>query len=503
MTAILRSLILILLIGLGGTASAASPTSSARAAPTKLPELPRVPSLELGAPRAEDLAQIDDVLGRIASDDPAQREAAVREILEVSPKLVVAMRRRLGSIGDQANRNAMKIMLYDVRRAAREEVKDEPNDADDRKDGPDYLALMVARTRKPEAAYRDLTRVLALSRMLEHVGTLEAVRGVIEVHVRFGEFLRVDTQRALSRLGDRSVPALIEARRHPTERIAKWAARRLDALGRAAPGQAAQIGDPGILADVLRAYGRTRDLDAARIVVSFAGSERTQLREAARQSVALFGETGHWQLRDAYENIVGKRAARDWGWDRTARELFGELDKLRRAELLDTFESAEKARARGDLEAMRATYDQVLARSPDFERADDMADGYLAYATKHADDQRERALLALRRAERIGTDEARRRRIQSLALALEATNRAERGIADKSLLKRAVEIDPDNAYAREALLELSRVTPPSDRRTRYAIAAAIGLSALVGVLFILLRPRRPMARVRAEDAGPP
>jgi hypothetical protein len=152
---------------------------------------------------------------------------------------------------------------------------------------------------------------------------------------------------------------------------------------------------------------------------------------------------------------------------------------------------------------MRATYDQVLARSPDFERADDMADGYLAYATKHADDQRERALLALRRAERIGTDEARRRRIQSLALALEATNRAERGIADKSLLKRAVEIDPDNAYAREALLELSRVTPPSDRRTRYAIAAAIGLSALVGVLFILLRPRRPMARVRAEDAGPP
>ena len=325
MTAILRALLAMTLL-------AACPPAVAdpaeRAASRTLPELPRVPSLELGAPRAEDLAELDGVLARISADDAGERDAATREILELSPRLVVAMRRRLASIADEANRNAMKILLYDVRRAAREEPKDEPDDARDEKDGPDYLVLLTARTRKPEAAWRDLTRVLALSRMLEHVGTTEAVRGIIEVHVRFGEFLRVDTQRALARLGDRAVPALLEARRHPTERIGKWAARRLDALGRAAPGQAAQIADVRVLADVFRAYGRTKDLDAARIVVSFAGSERAQLREAARQAVAMLGETGHWQLRDAYENVVGKRAQRDWGWERTARELFGELDRL-------------------------------------------------------------------------------------------------------------------------------------------------------------------------------
>jgi hypothetical protein len=498
MTALVRTLLAIAALVVSAAAAGAPPAKP----PVKLPELPRVPSLELGAPRAEDLAEVDAVLTRISSDDAAEREAAKRQILELSPRLVVAMRRRLGTIADSSNRNAMKIMLYDVRRAAREEMNDEPDDADDKKDGPDYLELLIARTRKPESAYRDLTQILALSRMLERVGTTEAVRGVIEVYVRFGEFLRVDTQRALSRLGDRAVPALLETRRHPTERIARWASRRLDAFGRAAPGQAAQIGNAEVLADVFRAYGRTKDLDAGRIVVSFAGSERTQLREAARQAVAMYGESGHWQLRDAYENVVGKRAARDWGWERTARELFGELDRLRRAEILDTFERGLDARKKGDLETMRASYDQVLARAPEFERAEEMADGYFEYARAHADDQRDRALLALRRAERIGKDAEKKKPILSLLLTLEAERRAERGIPDKSLLRQAVEIDPGNTRAREALLALSRAAAAPERGTRYAVAAAIALSALFGVLFILLRPRAPVPKAMTAEEKP-
>ncbi|HVR20559.1 MAG TPA: hypothetical protein VMS65_12705, partial [Polyangiaceae bacterium] len=118
MTAILRALLLM-------TVLAACPPAVAepaeRAASRTLPELPRVPSLELGAPRAEDLAELDAVLARISSDDGGERDAATREILELSPRLVVAMRRRLASIAEEANRNAMKILLYDVRRAAREE----------------------------------------------------------------------------------------------------------------------------------------------------------------------------------------------------------------------------------------------------------------------------------------------------------------------------------------------------------------------------------------------
>ncbi len=68
------------------------------------------------------------------------------------------------------------------------------------------------------------------------------------------------------------------------------------------------------------------------------------MREAARQAIALLGETGNWQLRDAYENVVGKRPARDWNWDRTAQELFFELDRLRSAEVNDLFDKGQKAR---------------------------------------------------------------------------------------------------------------------------------------------------------------
>ena len=96
-------------------------------------------------------------------------------------------------------------------------------------------------------------------------------------------------------------------------------------------------------------------------MVSFAGTERSQVRDAARQAIALMGETANWQLRDAYENVVGKRPQRDWSWERTARELFGELDRLRSSEVSDLFEAGLKAQSDGDLERMRSAFDQVLA----------------------------------------------------------------------------------------------------------------------------------------------
>jgi hypothetical protein len=135
-------------------------------------------------------------------------------------------------------------------------------------------------------AWQDLVRVVAMSRMLCHAGGIQAARVLIGVYVRFGEFLRVDTQLQLEKMGGSAVAALIEARHHRAEKIAHWAERQLDGLGKAIPGEAVNTTDYQVLADVLRAYGRVRDPDAARIVISFANSERTQVREAARQAIA-------------------------------------------------------------------------------------------------------------------------------------------------------------------------------------------------------------------------
>lgn len=478
------------------TPALAAPPGSPSAVPAvtaakrELPELPKAPDLEPKEPSVADVSEIDELLTRIASEDQLQREEGVRAIKELGPRAVPAIRRRLEALAGNADKGAMKQLLHEIRRRARDEPKEEvPGTADKSDKGPDYFQLVLAEAKPAQLAWKNLAHALALSRMLEQVATTPAVRGLIDVYVRFGDFLRIDTQKALARLGDRAVPALLEARRHQAERIGTWASRQLDALGRAAPSQAAQITDPAVLADVLRAYGRTKDLDAARIVISFAGSERAQLRDAARQAIGMLGEAGHWQLRDAYEDVVGKRAQRDWTWERTARELFGELDRLRRAELLSRFEAGQKAQAAGDLEAMRKAFDDVLARVPFFERADEMVGGYWEYAKQHADDRRDDAIFALRRAERLSRGAPHQAAIQSLLLTLEAERLAANQIIDRSLLKRAVQLDPGNERARSRLETLSRPKATDTSNLRYGVAGGIALGGILGVLFVLFAGR--------------
>jgi hypothetical protein len=478
-------------LGVASGATADAPAAASGKPRQELPELPRLPSLEVRDPAPADLAEVDDLLERISGEDAAARDDGVRRIAELTPRAVPALRRRLEGVASKADKEAMKRLLGDIRRKAKGESDEEqdPKEAASQDRTTDYLDFVLKQPRPKDEAWRALVRTLALRRMLETLGTTVAVRGIVEVYVRFGDFLRVDTQRSLARLGDKAVPALLEARRHPAEKIARWATRQLDGLGRVTPGQAAQIADPLVLADVLRAYGRTRDVDATRIVVSFAGSERGQLREGARQAIALYGETGHWQLRDAYENVVGKRAARDWTWERTARELFGELDRLRREEVIDRFEAGKKAEAAGDLDAMRSAYDEVLARAPFFERAPEMVDGYLRYADKFATERPDDAILALRRAERLSRTAPNHTKIESRLLTFEAERLSKKAVADRSLLGRALELDPANARARELEARIALPQTSSDQKLRYSIAAGIGALGLAGVLFVLLRPR--------------
>jgi hypothetical protein len=483
---------LVVLAGVPPVAAADPPGAGSGTAKQELPELPRVPSLELKDPTPSDLAEVDDLLDRISGEDESARDDGVRRIAELTPRAVPAMRRRLEGIATKADKDAMKRLLGDVRRklkAGESNEEQDPKDAASQDRATDYLDFVLKQPRPKDEAWRALVRVLAIRRMLETVGTTPAARGIVEVYVRFGDFLRVDTQRSLARLGDKAVPALLEARRHPAEKIARWATRQLDALGRVTPGQAAQIADPLVLVDVMRAYGRTRDLDAARIVVSFAGSERGQLREGARQAIAMFGEAGHWQLKDAYENVVGKRAARDWTWERTARELFGALDRLRREEVKDRFEAGKQAETAGDLEKMRAAYDEVLARSPFFERGKEMVDGYVRYAEKLAPERPDDALLLLRRAERLSRNDPNHPKIESKLLTLEAERLTNKAIADKSLLARALELDPNNTRARTVQTRLALPQASSDQKLRYSIAGGIAALGLAGVLFVLLRPR--------------
>ncbi len=480
-------------LALGYTWLSAAP-SHAQGAPKlseHLPELPAIPSLELPRPTPADLEELDARLSKLCSSDDSQRDAAGREVLEVAPTAVPALRFRLAATAESTKHDELKQLLLKIRKKGRDDARDEQ--ASDGKRGrvktPDYFQMAIEHAEPKSKLWCSLVSVLAESRMLAQIGTVEAVRGLIDVYVRYGEFLRVDTQLQLEALGDRAVPALIETRRHQAEKIQKWSERELDALGKAIPSEAVQMTDLQVLSDVLRAYGRVRDPDAARIVISFSNSERAQVREAARQAIAMLGEVGAWQLRDTYETVVGKKPPRDWNWERTARELFGEFDRLRSAEVSKLYEAGVAAREHGDLEGMRRAFDQVLTRSPDYPKQSELASAYLDYAQKNLQQSPASALAALRRVERLGKGSDSEKTATSLRLTLEAEALADAGIADRTLLARALEADPKNSRAREGLSRFEHGEIKADDSARYYGAGAIGLVALGGIVVVLLRGR--------------
>jgi tetratricopeptide (TPR) repeat protein len=219
--------------------------------------------------------------------------------------------------------------------------------------------------------------------------------------------------------------------------------------------------------------------------------------------VALLGEIGAWQLRDTYESIVGRKPQRDWSWERTARELFGEFDRLRLAQVYEQFERGLSAQSAGDTPAMKQAFDKVLARNPNFDRRSEMAPGYLKFATERADTDRPAALDALRRARRIAETDDRKKPAESLLLTLEAEQLLGRGVADQLLLRRAIELDPSNQRARDVLQRIERGETQASRDVgRYAAAIAIAVVALVGILLIAVRRIRPArAGVTASQGG--
>jgi hypothetical protein len=478
-------------------------TKAVDPSPRALSALPKPPSLDVPPPDPASIEVLDTHLSHLVSRDPGVRETAVAEILEAEADRLPAIHRRLATLSESSDHEAMRDLLAQLKDKTREAIRGEREQ--DKETALDYLEMLESHARPDAKTWRDLVSVIGMSRMLRQIGTVSAARELVSIYARFGEFLRIEMQRQVEKMGDHAVAALIEAERHPAPKIAAWAKRQLDALGKGIPGEAVQTSDPEALSDILRAYGRARDPDAARLVISFANSERTQIREAARQAVVLMGEVATWQLRDTYENVVGKKPSREWSWERTARELFGEFDRLRLAQIHALFEEGLARERAGKLEEMAAAFDQVLGRSPVFERAVEMVPGYLAYARSHLDDAPEGAARALRRVERLAkSEDSSGKEAASLLATLDAEALFARHVADQTLVRRALGLDPGNARARRLLERMSRGDRDVEERFhRYTAAACVGVAAALALLFILFRKRAEPALKTNEPGSTP
>ena len=510
--------------------------------------LPPLPTLEpIAKPDADPEAQkeLDDLLARLVSDKPDIRDRARAALDDVPPSFVPPIHVELQGIHDHLD-ESMGRLLADARKAGRAAKKDgkklddpskaddpdkkkskkrkkkkaddpgtKPDDkkADDKKaddktndskkaadkkadddgdDSDDWLAFVLANPKPQSDGWRDLVHLLAMERMLVSIGSTPAVREIIELRATFGDMLRIDIQRQLERLGDKAVPALIEATMHKATVVQRLAASELDKLGRAIPGEAVASSDPDILADVLRAFGRTRNVDAVRVALSFANSDRRKVRDAAREAVAGIGEPGKWQLRDAYQDLTGDKPDKSVLWDVLARQIFALYDKGRLAEFDRlVHDGLEAAKAGKHKEAVDA-FDKILARDPLFDHRKEMAPSYLALASavpiEHADDK----LALLRKAQRLDPTSPDDKKIEGQIAFVEAELLMKEGRPDRFLLERALELDPTNQDAKKALatFEEKASTEKTTQTRRFAVAGGIFAGMLAVIAAIVLWGRR-------------
>jgi hypothetical protein len=408
----------------------------------------------------------------------------------VDPRAVPEIAARLDALKRSADRPATLALLYPPRPRPGAKGADkhtaEPRSAD-------ALERIMAAPRPADETWRNLASTLFLARVLAHIGTTPAVRELVAIYDGFGESLRPDIEQQIKAVGERSIPALIELRRAESREVRIFSGKLLELINKSVPGEAVQTGDNALLAEVLRAYGKTKDADAARVIVAFANSDRTEVRQAAREAAVLMGETGLYATREAYEGLVGKKPSADWAWDKVAKELFAAYDRARLAELYRLLDEGLVDYRAGRLDAMAAAFDRVLARAPSFDRRRDMVPGWLAYAKSLRDRDGPHAMSVLRRVLRIDPDGEHAREAESELCYLEAVEWEGHGVSDESGYRRALELDPKNVDAQAALDRLSAARGTTSRQAFHYGMIAIAAVALLAALAVFLVKKRRIA----------
>ncbi len=485
--------------GPAANTSAAASTAEAVSVPTEvpLPELPPLPSTDVGAPSSEavqDLqVRLDQLRNTHVSDPLADVDFAFL-VGDLSRDRVAAIAARIQELrqqldGDKAVRRLAKARKVG-RRALRKIKKSE------RPDG-DWLVFLIAEADSDSEVWTDSVHLYGMLRMLEAIGDIHAIRQMVGCVSYFGELVRVDLQRAMLRLKDKAVPALLEAKKHDAKRVQRFARKHLDLLGRAIPGESVSTTDPRVLTDVLYAFGRIKDIEATRVVLSFTNSDRVQIRTAARAAIGALGEPATWHIKDTYKNLTGNKPPRSWDYKRTAREIFRIHDRARLTVVFELWDKGKKALADNAYADATTAFDGVLARIPLFDKRSAMAPAYLGYAEQQrANDDLDGALLSLRKARRLEPSDADKKTIEARIALVEAKQLIEKGTPDRFLLQRAIELDPENSEAKDLLASLQEKSEERQVKRKKKVGGIIAILLGLAAAILVLRRRDP------DDAGP-
>jgi tetratricopeptide (TPR) repeat protein len=433
-------------------------------------------------------AELGKMLGKtVTGDDEAQRIAAAKAIIELGTEALPAITTQLAELR-KGNDNA----VFQAVKAVRDQHGGKLEGVE--------LLPELQKKKGDGAGYRVALQTVVLAHALARMGTTPAVKQLTLIAADHNMQLRPEVTRLIKGLGERAVAGLIETRKADNSELRRYATRELEGLGKRVPGDAVQTKENQVLSDVLRAYGNVHDTDAIPVILSFVNTDRAQVRAAAREALAQFGQDAIWKLRESYMNLTGKAASEGWSAAEVAKELFAAYDRFRLQEVHQLVEDGKAKEKEGKLEEANALFDKALAREPMLDRRDEMVPAALALAQSLQGKEPERARALLRKALRLSPEGPRKNQIQAELAYMEGKELLGRGVADTEPFQRALALDPAHEKARAELYQLEDRTAEERGRTqRYGAAAAV---VLLGIVLIVLfgGRKKPRATKRAPAA---
>ena len=437
------------------------------------------------------LAELDAMLGRLTDGTARERRAAADDIIRSLEREDIPVIRQRLLAPWRVEVDPLRFKLVRLIRAA----------TDGRENAEyDLLSLMIA---APRAADLDgaIERVV-LARALGAMASADAGRALVALSSSYGAIFRQEVGRIIrGQLKDYALPALIELR-NPSEMMRVFMRQTREALRKVTPGEAVQQHDNALLAEIIRAYGSIRQPDAMQVVVSFVNSDRAQVREAARWAVTQYGRESINALRSAYEMYEGHDANAQWGWERTAQELYLANDRRRMAEVTQRLDAGLAAGREGHGDAMLGHFRWVLARHPDLQRRSEMVEPLMRYARELETEDAARAQSVWRLALWVEPEGAHAREIRAAVLFLEAEQSMARGVADPELYDAVLRVDPGHERARAQRSVVAQDEVLRARRRRRTLGAVGLLGVALATLWMLVRrpPRRVAKSTRPEPA---
>ena len=427
-------------------------------------------------PRAgrESAETSDGSLERTLGELDGDPKAGLAKVAALGPEAVPAIAKKLGELAKAPGVGAAV-------KAAREGA---PKDAD-------IADLLLARPKSEKNALV----IAALLRALGHANTTAGFRAMVKVAADHGGAFRPEIAKAIKG-NDKALPALIETKKTSPTETRVWAYSQLEGMGKRLAGDAVQTKDHQVLAEVLRAYGVVRDLDAVPVLLSFVNADRAPIRNAAREAVLAFDKDAIWKLREAYQNVTNKQAPDAWGAAEVAKELFAAYDKLRLMEVYGLLDQGLKAEQEGRLEEAINAFDRVLARQPELDRRGEMVPAYVAHGQKIATQDPAAARAVFEKALRLANKGPRAPQIEAELAYLDGKDLVARGIDDRAAFQRALALDPTHVGARSELTRIETTAAERASRANLAtIAAGLFVALVMGmVLFVGKKPKQDRAR---------